>query len=470
MRQVLRTVLAASVIAIFACGSVLAAGEAPTPIALRTGQSIVMQTPSVSRVAVGDGKIAGVVPIGNTEIIINGKAAGRTTLFVWTSAGRRQFDVLVTEQTLDDLRGMLQSSIGAPGVKVTSFDTSLVLNGTVPTAEEMLRLNAVIARFEPAITADKYLIINAVTVAEPLGPLQNKLAGNAATRGVRVDPDLKGNLIVSGPVPDRTTAEQVLASVRALGGPYLASDGKVIDRLEPSTVSQVDVKVYILEVDDTALRDLGVNLQNATFNPDGTYSLGPATFPIVEGLGGAGKAFSIGSFFRTITLAPTLNLILTSGHARMLSSPDLVTLPGHEASFLVGGEIPIPVAQGLGQVTITFKDYGVQLKVTPTLLGDGSVESVIAPVVSTLDFTDGVTLNGFVVPALKTSQLSTDVITKAGESIVLGGLLQHIESRNIDKIPILGDLPIIGKLFRSTRYQNQQSDVVFVMTPTILTR
>jgi pilus assembly protein CpaC len=154
----------------------------------------------------------------------------------------------------------------------------------------------------------------------------------------------------------------------------------------------------------------------------------------------------------------------------MLSSPDLVTLPGHEASFLVGGEIPIPVAQGLGQVTITFKDYGVQLKVTPTLLGDGSVESVIAPVVSTLDFTDGVTLNGFVVPALKTSQLSTDVITKAGESIVLGGLLQHIESRNIDKIPILGDLPIIGKLFRSTRYQNQQSDVVFVMTPTILTR
>jgi pilus assembly protein CpaC len=244
----------------------------------------------------------------------------------------------------------------------------------------------------------------------------------------------------------------------------------VIDRLESATVSQVDVKVYVLEVDDTALRNLGIDLQSATFNPDGTYTLGAAQFPLVEGLLPIGKALNIGGFFRTITLAPTLNLILTSGHAKLLSSPDLLTLPGHEATFLVGGQIPIPVAQGLGAVSITYKDFGVQLKVTPTLLADGAVETLITPVVSNLDFTDGVTLGGYVVPALKTSQLSTDVITKAGESIVLGGLLQRIEQRNINKIPFLGDLPILGPLFRSTSYQLQQSDVVFVMTPTILTR
>jgi pilus assembly protein CpaC len=132
--------------------------------------------------------------------------------------------------------------------------------------------------------------------------------------------------------------------------------------------------------------------------------------------------------------------------------------------------LPAPLASGPQQIAIAYKDFGVQLKVLPTLLGDGGVETLISPEVSDLDFADGVNLNGFVVPALKTSRLSTDVITKAGESIVLGGLLRRIEQRTIDKIPLLGDLPILGKLFRSTRYQSQQTDVVFVMTPEILTR
>jgi pilus assembly protein CpaC len=254
----------------------------------------------------------------------------------------------------------------------------------------------------------------------------------------------------------------------------------VVDRLETATISQVDVKVYVLEVDETALRQLGVNLQSARFNPDGTYVLGAPQFPAVEspatgpngsaGPGLAGRALSIGAFFRSITLAPTLNLIVNSGHARILSSPDLVTLPGHQAEFLVGGQIPIPYASGPQQIAIQYKDFGVKLQVTPRILGADNIETLIAPEVSDLDFQDGVSLNGFVVPALKTSRLSTNVVTKAGESIVLGGLLRRQEQRFVDKIPGLGDLPILGKLFRSTRYQNAQTDVVFVMTPTILTR
>jgi pilus assembly protein CpaC len=171
-----------------------------------------------------------------------------------------------------------------------------------------------------------------------------------------------------------------------------------------------------------------------------------------------------------VTLAPTVNLILQNGHAKLLSSPDLVTMPGRTAEFLVGGQIPIPVATGPQQIAIQYKDFGVKLVVTPTILGEGNVETVIAPEVSDLDFQDGVLLNGFVVPALKTSRLSTDVVTRAGESIVMGGLLRRQENRFVDKIPGLGDLPILGKLFRSTRYQNSQTDVVFVMTPEILTR
>ena len=147
-----------------------------------------------------------------------------------------------------------------------------------------------------------------------------------------------------------------------------------------------------------------------------------------------------------------------------------MTLPGQEATFLVGGQIPIPVSQGLGAISIEYKDYGVNLKVTPTLLGNGSVQTKINPEISDLDFSNGVTLNGYVIPALKVSKLSTNVITQSGESIVLGGLLRRMEQKNVTKIPLLGDLPILGKLFRSTAYQQADTDVVFVMTPTILSR
>ena len=471
MHYALRATVSVAAAAVIAIAPLSVNAESSTPVTVRTGQSMILRTPGLTRVAVGDGKIAGIVPVGNSEIVVNGKSAGRTTLFVWTNAGRRTYVVTVTEQDLADLRQMMQSAITVPGVHVDEFDHSLVLNGTVSNPDDLAQLSDVVSRFTPVAAGSRYTIVDAVTVAHPMGPLQAQLASSPATAGVTVDRDTTGNLIVSGSVPDRTTAELVLSRVRALGGPYLATTGKVIDRLETATTSQVDVKVYVLEVDDTALKQLGINLQSATYQPGGqSFTLGGPQFPVVESPPAVGRPFNIGSFFRTTTLAPTLNLILTSGHGRILSSPNLVTLPGKQADFLVGGQIPIPVASGPQQIAIQYKDFGVRLQVTPTIMGNGNVETVIAPEVSDLDFQDGVTLNGFVVPALKTSKLSTDVITKDGESIVMGGLIRRVEQRNLDKIPLLGDLPILGKLFRSTRYQNSQTDVVFVMTPTILTR
>ena len=162
--------------------------------------------------------------------------------------------------------------------------------------------------------------------------------------------------------------------------------------------------------------------------------------------------------------------MLTQGHARILSSPDLVAMPGKEATFLVGGQIPIPVSNGLGTVSIVFKDYGVNLDITPSLLGNGKIETQINPEISDLDFGDGLQLNGYTVPALKTSRIKTDVITNDGESIVMGGLLRRVETKNLTKIPLLSDIPILGKLFTSTAYQNSNTDVVFVMTPTVVTK
>jgi pilus assembly protein CpaC len=119
---------------------------------------------------------------------------------------------------------------------------------------------------------------------------------------------------------------------------------------------------------------------------------------------------------------------------------------------------------------VMYKDYGVQLNVTPNVLGNGSVEAKIAPEISNLDYSNAVIVSGISIPALTVSQLSTDVITRPGESILMGGLVRRLEQRTIYKIPLLSQIPILGKLFTSTAYQHNESDVVFVMTPEIITR
>ena len=450
--------------------SAQAAQSKVTLVTVQTGDSVILHTPSLQRVAVGDGRIAGVVPLGSEQVVINGKSPGHTTLYIWSGDHRQTYEVDVTAQVTDDLAHMLRTSITDANVQVVSFGKAVVVRGVVRDGAEYQTLNDIIGRFNNVAKDDKYTVVNVVTMARPLGDLQHDVAMLPGASDIRVDPDGHGNVIVSGHVHDAVTAQAILERARGLSGPYLASDGKLIDRISSDTTSMVDVKVYVLEVDNTFLQNIGLQLNSAVFNQQGTYTIQGPTFPIVEAPGSLGKALTTAPFFRTITLAPTLNLLLQQGHGRILSAPDLVTMPGNNATFLVGGSIPIPVATGLGQVSIQYEPFGVQLNVTPTLLGNGSVEAKIMPDISDLDFQDGITTNGFVVPALKESKLSTDVITQPGESIIMGGMVRRVEQKTIQKIPLLGDLPILGKLFRSTYYQNNQSDIVFVMTPEIITR
>jgi pilus assembly protein CpaC len=464
----------AAVVALLACQfASLPNGQAAeriTLLSLQSGHSVILSTPGVQRLAVGDGRIAGVVPVGSSQVVVNGKAPGHTTVFVWSSRGRSTYEVTVTAQDVDDLAQMLRTSVMDPNVEIVSYGKSVVVRGQVRDGAQFQNLTDILGRFDKVAGTQGYSIVNAVTVAHPLGDMQSEIKNIPGASDIRVDPDGKGNVIVSGHVRDGVTEQAVLQRARGIAGQYLSSDGKLIDRISTDLTSQIDIKVYVMEVDTTAAKNLGIQLQSAIFTNNGTYVLGGPSFPAVENPVGPGKALTSGAFFRTITLAPTLNLLLQEGHARILSAPDLVTTPGNQATFLVGGSYPIPYSTGLGQVSIQYKDYGVQLNVTPTLLGNGAVEAKIAPNVSDLDFSNAVTENGFVIPALRTSTLSTDVITQPGESIIMGGMLRRVETRTINKIPLLGDIPILGQLFRSTNYQNQQSDVVFVMTPEVITR
>ncbi|HTD33197.1 MAG TPA: pilus assembly protein N-terminal domain-containing protein [Candidatus Elarobacter sp.] len=442
-------------------------------ISLPSGRSTTIDAPGLTRVAVGDGRIAGVVPVGTQQVIVNAKAPGHTTVLVWTNAGRREYDVTVTEQTLDDLAQMMRMTINLPAVSVDPVGRALVVKGDVTDQAQANRVADVVGRFAALAKNQKYDIVNAVTVSRPLGALQAELERETGARDVRVDYDNKGNVMVSGRVRDRASAEAVLQRVRGLAGANLAADGKIIDRLALDVNQQVDTHVYILEVDKTVLSQLGIRLQGAFVDAGGVVHYNDPSFPIFENpadVGAPGKGTIIGRFIRAEFLAPTLDALIRNGNARILSSPDLLTMPGSNATFLVGGEVPYVVSSNLGTYNVQFKEYGVKLNVTPTILPDGTVESKITPEVSDLDFQDGITVGGITLPSFKTSRITTDIVTKPGESIVMGGLLRRQEQRNVDKIPGLGDLPILGKLFRSTRYQKQETDVVFVMTPEVITR
>jgi len=440
---------------------------------IASGSSVVLNTPGLLRASVGDGKIASVIPVGDQQAVVSGRTPGRTTVILWTRSSEEIYAVTVSEQSLDVISNMLRSVISEPKVTIVTFGHAIVVRGSVPDAAHFATLSEVLSRFDKIEAAAKYSVVNAVTVDRPFGTLQdaiNKIAGNTS---VRLDPDSKGNIVVSGQVANRVQAEAILAQARSIAEPYLPSDGKVIDRLETATVSQIQVKVQVLEVDETGLKQLGIRLQSGTGNPNnnvsnpGQLDLGTPSFPIFES---PGKGIGIGAFYRTVALVPTIDLLIQSGNAKIMSAPTLTTMPGKEATFLVGGEIPVPYASGVGQIAIMYKEFGVRLKMTPTILGSGGVDTVIESEVSSLDFADGIQISGFSIPALKTSRIATDVVTASGESIIMGGLLQHIETKTIQKIPLLGDLPILGKLFRSTRYQESKSDVVFILTPQIVVK
>jgi Flp pilus assembly secretin CpaC len=446
-----------------------------TLVSIQSGHSILLKAEGLTRVAVGDGRIVGAVPVGTSQVVVNGKAPGHTTVIVWAGGRREAYEVTVTAQELDDVASMLRSAISSPSVQVVSFDHSIVVRGTVSDGAQFQQISDIVNRFDPVLKAQGAVLVNAVTVSQNLGNLQRSIANIAGASDIRVDPDGKGNVIVSGNATDAVTAQAILDRARGLAGPYLASNGQLIDRINSVSNSQIDIKVYVLEVDKTAQSNLGLSLNSATFNPalsPTNYTIGSPSFPVVESPSapGSGLGFTIQPFFRTITLAPTLNLLMQEGHAKVLSSPNLVTSPGQKATFLVGGEIPVVTSTGLGAVNVQYQPYGVQLNVTPEVLGNGSVHAVVAPEVSRLDYANAVVVSGFTIPALIVSKLSTDVITRPGESIILGGLVNRLEMKTISKIPLLSSIPILGKLFTSTSYQNQQSDVVFVMTPEIVTR
>jgi pilus assembly protein CpaC len=245
--------------------------------------------------------------------------------------------------------------------------------------------------------------------------------------------------------------------------------------------SQVMLEVRILEATRSTSRDLGVGLELGNKSFDFQQGANVVGHPIVQpgqqyplvGLIGSSPAIGalniVGAIGHT-AIDAQLAALETNGSIRTLARPNLVALSGEKASFLAGGEFPFPVPSGVNIITIEFRQYGVKLDFTPTIEEDGRIKLLVAPEVSALDPTNTVRVDNVTIPALTVRRSNTTVELRDGESLAIGGLFQHSAQSDVSQIPGLGSIPILSSLFRSTRYQKNETELLIIVTPHILTQ
>src|SRR5687767_6582136 len=270
-----------------------------------------------------------------------------------------------------------------------------------------------------------------------------------------------GSVVISGSVSDTKVSGQVDSVVQAAGF-------KTVNMLATpvKNVAQVQLQVRVAEVNRTKLRDYGTSFsampQGGTVgyvnSGGGPSQLGDTT---TSPLGAVfdtvlSPALNLFVFNRQINTGAMLRMLRTQGAFRELAEPNLIAMDGQQASFLAGGEFPVPVLQ-MGQngsgVTIMWKEYGVRLNFKPTIIDEEHIRLELEPEVSTIDFSNGVRFNGFVVPALRTRRAKTGIELRDGQSFALAGLLDNSETRSLSRIPVVSDIPILGNLFKSKSFQ-----------------
>jgi pilus assembly protein CpaC len=435
-RNLIRRARLGTAIAALAAG--LVAVAAPTPaqaqpkaytsgsyrpsmqVLLSTGEGQMINLPrNVASVWTSNPKVADVYVNSPRQINLFGKDAGQATIIATAADGAVVYGANVNvKENVSDINAMLREAMPGSDIHVTTIGQVAVINGTVASPED-------------AQQAD-------LLVRSMLNP------------GV-----------------DVSKSDAILKVMS-------------VNRLKTATPLQVTLKVRIAEVNRSVLKQWGVNLLAS--DPTSGFRFGLAQgggidIPAVGSTGAAattapsvirnaiGTTLSASGKLFGLDLLSSLDIAAQDGVATMLAEPNLTALSGETASFLAGGEFPIPVSQALGAVTIEYKQFGVGLAFTPIVLADGRISMRVRPEVSQLSDAGSVRLNGFTVPALTTRRAETTVELGSGQSFMIAGLLQNTANNSIDKAPLLGDIPILGALFRSTKFQKQETELVVIVTP-----
>ncbi len=296
-----------------------------------------------------------------------------------------------------------------------------------------------------------------VQVGRDLASLQQDLA--TALPGEHIAAaNFAGGVLLTG----QASTSAVAARAQEIAEHYAPKE--VSSQITLRAAQQIMVEVRILEANRTALHDMGFNLtaQNSS-------GLNIATGTGLINGGNPAGSFTIGGKIGQTSVDLTLQALETKGLIRTLARPNLTAMSGEEASFLAGGEFPYPVPNGLGQVTIEFRQYGVKLKITPTIEPSGEIKLKVAPEVSQLDQAHSVQIDGFLLPSLDISNASTTVELKDGQSFAVAGLFQQGYNNAVSQVPGLANLPVLGTLFRSASWQKQETELAIIVTPHLTT-
>jgi pilus assembly protein CpaC len=309
-----------------------------------------------------------------------------------------------------------------------------------------------------------------VVVTFDLRALQEQIKALFPTSNIDAT-SANGTIVLRGRVPDLSTAQQAVQ----VATPYGTS---VLNFMEVSGGRQVMLQVRFAEVSRSATTQLGFN----AFSTDGIAKLGfnngPGPTP-VGGLatGAASTQLPPVSLFGAGKIGDTsfeffIDALRQNNLLRTLAEPNLITMSGKEATFLAGGEYPVPVPQTQGgggtAITVDYKQFGVRLRFTPTVLGNGRIRLLCNPAVSDLDYTNSVSFNGFVIPSITERTVTTQVELNEGQTFALAGLLNNRVTANKSVTPLLGDIPVLGALFRSVKYIRNETELVVLVTPRVV--
>jgi len=392
----------------------LAAGfgfaQSAEDLRLTVGKSVVIDYPSdIRQISTSNPDILDASPVTSREILLHGKGFGTATMVVWSKSGQRTFYNCTVDMNVEPLRRMLKETFPNDEITVRTSRDAISLNGSVRSKDEGERAAAVAAAFGKTIINN--LGVN-VALAEKQILLRVKFA-------------------------ELDRSKEVKYGVNLLGAAGQTQIGSGTGQFNNGNL--------------TGIAGTGSGVaSNSTFNIT--------------------QALSLFAFDPKLNLGAFLQALENETILQTLAEPNLVTTNGKEASFLVGGEFPVPVVQGgsgAGAVTIQFREFGIRLKFLPILTDHKTIKIHLNQEVSTLDPADGVSLNGFLIPALSTRRAETDVELEQGQSFVVAGLINNQEQDNFSKIPILGNLPIIGYLFKTKDETKKRTDLVVLVTPEI---
>lgn len=304
---------------------------------------------------------------------------------------------------------------------------------------------------------DKQLIdIIDVTVGYDLVELKQSLFETLPGESVEVRP-MGGGIYISGEVSSASASAQAEKIAQAY------APGRVTNGISINDSHQVMLEVRFVEASREAIKELGIGLLTQRSGDFGFQSGGGLVSGNTPNLAGA-LLGSIGS----VSLDANIQALEEQGVIRTLAEPNLVSMSGDTASFLAGGEFPIPVAADKDTIGIEFREFGVGLSFTPTVLDDGIINLEVRPEVSQLDTTNAVKISGVEIPALRVRRADTTVELRNGQSFAIAGLLQNESSNSKSQVPWLGDVPVLGSLFRSSRYKKKETELVIIVTPRLV--